>query len=227
MSSKKNLLSALLGAALFALPIAASARDYRPHVQPNFAPRVNTYNRVAVAPTSPIMKVHDRDDWRWGHHHEWHHDRDDWRWKHDRDGAWRWNQRSYYAAPDYCRRPPYVNNYYRPNYYQPDSYNYATPYYGAPAGGGVAMLMQKRDYAVTQYQLAMRNGNRVRAQDIGNEIRHLNQQIADMRSRGYGYGYSNNGAINNPYANASSNGYGYGNGGLSSFVGPLLGNYIP
>ena len=261
MKARKNLMSALLGAALLAMPITAAAHPhdgghnrapapafhpapaapaYRQMVEPraNFAPRIVAYNRTWMAPASPIVPIHDHDDWRrwrdrdddgWKHHR----DRDDWRWRdHDRDDGWRY-RRNYYGYRtlcdedgDDCRQVPRYRNFYRENY-QPDSYDYSPQYYGAPFGGGLASLIRERDNAQILYQQAVQNGNRVRAKHLRNDIVDLNNRIA--RARG-GYAYSGYGAYNTPYANpydnGYGNGYGYGNSNLDALIGPLLGNYI-
>ena len=129
---------------------------------------------------------------------------------------------------------------YPPAYYQ-RSYAAVPPAYGtygAPIGNGLAALMHQRDGAVMQYQMAMRRGDHTAAKHLANDIHELNGRIANLRGRGYGYsGYS---AINTPYVNnynyaqgygpgysgyGSAN-YGYGNSSLETLVGPLLGNYI-
>src|ERR1700719_3227062 len=123
---------------------------FRPDVAPraNFAPRVAANNRVWMAPASPIVPIHDHDDWRWrdrddGWKHR-EHEREEWR-EHNqyRNEGWRSRRENYPYRTlcdedgDDCRQVPRVNNYYyregyRPNYYQPDSYNY-TPQYYAPS----------------------------------------------------------------------------------------------
>jgi hypothetical protein len=239
MKATKNLMSALLGAALLAMPITAAARSHDGghnrgpapayHQMPAFRPAVAP--RVNVAPRSPIVQVHDRDDWRWRDRDDgWkHRDRDDWRWRdHDRDDAWRDRRGNYPYRTlcdedgDDCRQVPRYNNnlYYRQGY-QLDSYNYGPPYYGAPVGGGVANLIYQRNNAQILYQQAVQNGNRVRAKHLRNDILSLNKRIG-----GAGGGYSGYGAFNSPYAGNYGNGYGAPNDGFSSMFTPLFGNYI-
>jgi len=214
MKARKNLLSALLGAALLAMPITAPAYPHdgghnrgsapayhqasasRPaFARQNFAPPVVANNRTWVAPASPIVPIHDHDDWRW-------RDRDGDGWRHHRDrDDWRWRN-NYYRDRENCRiappSNPYANYYrqypnsYRPGYY-PQSYNYAPPSYGAsgepaygaygaPAGGGLAGMINQRNNADILYQQAVRNGNRVRAKHLGNDIEQLNKNIANART---------------------------------------------
>jgi hypothetical protein len=152
MKASKNLISALLGAALLAMPITAAAhpRDggnggrfnrgpapaycpvpaYRP-IAPRayFAPRANFAPRF-TAPRAPIVQIHDHDDWRWRNHERWEHrDRDDWRWRdHDRDDRWRSRRENYRYRTvcdedgDDCRQVPQVNNYYYRQGYRPNYY---------------------------------------------------------------------------------------------------------
>jgi len=277
MKARKNLMSALLGAALLAMPITAAAhpRDgghnrgpapayhqmpaFRPAVAPraNFradvAPRVAANNRMWMAPRTPIVPIHDHDDWRWRDRDGdgWRqHERNEWRWRNQfRNNEWRERRENYPYRTlcdedgDDCRQVPRANNYYyrqgyRPNYYQPDSYDYSTPQYnGAPYAGGPANLIRERDNAQFLYQQALRRGDRVGAKHLRNDIVELNKRIGSVGGGGYGYsGYS---AYNNPYASnyangygyGNANGYGYGNGyannGLDSIIGPLLGNFTP
>ena len=203
-----------------------------------------------MAPASPIVPIHDHDDWRWRDRDDgWRHrDRDDWRGRdHDRDDASRYQRGNYYGTrPNYgyrrlcdedgddCRQVPRYN-YYREGYYQPDSYTYGPQSYGAPLGGGMANLIRQRDNAQVMYQQAVQNGNRVRAKHLRNDIVALNKRIGGA---GSGYGYSGYGGYNSAYANpyasnygngygyGNTAGYGYGNTGLDSLIGPLFGNYI-
>ncbi len=179
MKANKSVLSALLGVALLAVPITASARshdDYRnrgpvaayhnvPAVaaRANFAPRVAANDRLFMRPTAPMVRVPARDDWRW----------------RDRD------YRPVYTGPVAAPYTPYVNN-YGPGYY---AVPYSTPFYGAPVLGGygapvagyVANLMRQRDNAQILYHQAVANGNRDRAKHLLNDIIGLNKQIARAR----------------------------------------------
>src|SRR5580698_3082097 len=110
MNPKKTLISALLGAALLAMPFAAAAQTIGSDSA--FATAIN-YQHAGIVP------VHDHDDWR-RPHRDWRwHDRDDGRWR-DRDD-WRshdgWRSRYYPAYGDDCRiaRPYYP---YREGYWQ-------------------------------------------------------------------------------------------------------------
>jgi hypothetical protein len=185
MKANKSVMSALLGAALLALPITASAHEdwrnrapaqtyhqmqvYQPMVapratlRPNLAPRIALNDRRWVAPAAPLLPVREREDWRWRHQ------------EIDRP-----------VVREHCAVAPPYNPYQYNNYrqgYQPEAYNYATPYYGAPAGGMLANLVHQRDNAQVLYQQALRNGNRDRARHLRNDIVELNKRIADAEQR--------------------------------------------
>jgi hypothetical protein len=231
MKANKSVISALLGVALLAMPITASARThddgrnrgsgpayhkmptYRSVVGPranfgtnfrtNLTPRVVANNRLWS--TAPIAPLRDRDYYRPVERY---------------DGP---------IAPAYNPYPnsygPYPNSY--PQTYYPQAYGPAPQYYdspvgGVPVGGGLANLVRQRDNAQMLYRQAVANGNRGRARHLLNDIIGLNKSIGHARTRGYGAAY---GTLN-PYANTYSNGYGNGNSGLGTLVGPLLGNYI-
>lgn len=177
------------------------------------------------------MPVRDHDDWRWRDRDDgWkHRDRDDWRGRdQDRDDGWRSRREHDSYRPvcgedgDDCRQAPRANNlYYRegyqPDYYQRDSYSYTPQNYGAPVGGGLANLIGQRDNAQILYQQAVRNGNRVRAKHLHNDIVDLNKRIANARNRGgYGAAY---GTFNNPLGSGTPD-------ALTSMMAPLIGNYI-
>jgi len=159
-----------------------------------------------------------------------------------------------YAAPYANYAAPYAN-YAQPQCAAAETgYAPMNEYYGAPAmGGGLAGLLRQREGAQILYGQAVRAGNHTRAKHLMNDIASLNRQIANAENRsgvraygnpglGYNAPYANSRlAYNTPYANSSlfnpnqysslfnSNQYGggYGNmGGLSSMMGPLLGNYI-
>ena len=217
-------------------PAYHQAPAYRPVVAPraNYAPRVAANNQLWMTPTSPIVPVRDHDDWRWRDRDDgWkHQDRDDWRGRdQDRDDGSRYRREhdNYRTVCDRdgddCRQVPRTNNlYYRegyqPNYYPRESYNYAPQSYGAPVGGGLANLIRERDNAQILYQQAVRNGNRVRAKHLRNDIVELNKRIASGEHR---TGY-------NSYNPASYNSYapsGYGTpDAFTSMMAPLIGNYI-
>jgi hypothetical protein len=96
--------------------------------------------------------------------------------------------------------------------------------YGAPLQGGLAGMIQQRDNAQALYQQALRNGNRVRAKHLNNDIVALNKRIGNTRKRdGYGAGY---GSFDQSYANNNRNGYGYPNSNLNA-LSPMLRNFIP
>jgi hypothetical protein len=219
-------MSALLGLAMLAMPVAAEAHswDYYRHRAAfpaynrtagfrsmvdrpmAFAPPMLADNRPFMGSAAPMMPV-----------------------------------RNYYggggcampAAPAYNAYAPAYNSYapaYNPyaNAYQPaympPAAGYATPYYVAPMGGGLASMLRQRDSAEYLYQLAVQRGNRVRAKHLGNDVAQLNKNIANARMHdGLGRSY---GSFNPQTASAYGNQYGYGNSGLGSLVGPLMGNYI-
>ena len=252
MKANKNVIPALLGIALLAMPITASAhpdhgRSYNrgnaptyrsvPAQRQYFAPRATfrpapmpqvnynaraNWNRATWMP-SPARRDYDRDDYA-------RHDRDDYR-NRDQCDISAYNQ----YRPNY-NQP----NYYQPNYYQPsyapyaNGYGYAPQYNVAPAlGNGLAGLIHQRDSAQLQYQMAMQRGDRVAAKHLRNAVIDLNKRIANAEYKGgvRSYGYSGPGlnAYNAPYANSygyNQNQYGYGSGGLDSLIAPLLGGYI-
>jgi hypothetical protein len=233
MKANKNVISALLGIALLAMPITASAHPnherpkytrgnapaYRsaPVQRQSFAPRATlrpapmpqvNYNaranwNRATWMPGPAPRIHDRDDYL-RRYRDYDRDRD--------------------YARDHCEMPAYNGyrqNYYQPNYYRPNyyqssyapysnGYGYAPQYNGAPAlGNGLAGLIRQRDSAQVQYQMAMQRGDRVAAKHLRNAVTDLNKRIANAENRGGvgAYGYSGLGAnaYNTPYANS----YGY------------------
>lgn len=252
MKANKRLMSGLLGMALLAMPMTAAAHShkdesrfnrqsapaYRPAPPPFRAAPVRPY--VATRDRGEWMRFnprgHDRDDWN-RDRDDWNRDRDDWSREHRFDGDrhfdrddYRWQNRGYrtgYAAPYYAPSSSYYPDTYQPYY---GGSAYGTPYYGEGLGGGLANLIRQRDNAQILYQQALRNGNRVRAKHLYNDIKDLNKRIARAGGNG-GYGYS---AFNAPYANTydynqglygyNQNSYGYDNG-LTSLIGPLLGGY--
>ena len=245
MKINRGVISAVLGFALLAVPITASAhtRDnarYRGRVaafrhmeafRPAFAPRANFAGREAglgrfwTAQNAPLATA---------------------------------PYRGYYGtAANYapvaganCPIPQAYNSY--PSNYYPQAYNSAAPYYaapnyaaplaamaaplagygapltgyGAPMGGGLASLINQRNSAQLLYQQAARNGNHTRAKHLLNDVIGLNKQIAGAEQRSGQSRYNTIGY--NTYApSALNNGYGYGgNNGFTSMLAPMLGNYI-
>jgi hypothetical protein len=242
MRANKSVISGLLGIALLAMPITAAARPNKDGGRFNrqSAPAYHPERTFRAAPMPGIVQAHDHDGWRNFDRHE-RHDRDDWNRgrRFDRDD-YRWAGPRFRDRDDYQwanrwnrDRDDYPNRgrYYRDSY-EPDSYDsgYGAPYYAAPVGGGLGGLIRERDNAQILYGQAVRNGNRVRAKHLNNDIRDLNKRIARAQgNRGYGYS-----AFNAPYANSydynqglygyNQNSYGYG-GGLESLIQPLLGGY--
>lgn len=225
MKATKNVMSALLGVALLAMPVVASAHprdDVRNRGPLPAYQKVAAFQPVTARPVilprrsviSPIVSVRDRDDWR-------RRDRDD-RWKHgDRDD---WRFRRGHDRDD-CP-PPRVNTYdyrngYQPNYYQRDSYDNAPQYQGAASDARLAALIHQRDNAVNQYRAALRRRDNVAAKHLANDIEELNKRIASVRRR---LDNSYRPVNYNSYApSASNNAYGTPDA-LTSMVAPLIGN---
>jgi hypothetical protein len=233
MAMKMNwsVISAMLGVALLAAPITASAHeDWRNRgparaynsYRHEFSPRANFGTNMAPGVAA--------NNWGW------------------RKGApWRNSYRPAVAPSCPVSAPynAYPNNNYQQGYYPqpynaapayyPQAYNSAPAYYGAPMGGGLANygaplqgglagMIQQRDNAQALYQQALRNGNRVRAKHLNNDIVALNKRIGNTRKRdGYGAGY---GSFDQSYANNNRNGYGYPNSNLNA-LSPMLRNFIP
>jgi hypothetical protein len=173
MKANKSVLSALLGVALLAVPLTASAHEdirnrapvpayHKVVVAPktNFTPRVADNHQMWMKPKGPAVRLPERHDERWDH-------RDDYR------------PAPRYVAP-VAPYNPYVNS-YRPGYYA-EPYNYSPNYYGAPVGGGLANLIRQRDNAQVLYHQAVANGNHERAKHLLNDIISLNKEIARARA---------------------------------------------
>ena len=222
MKMNMGVISAMLGVALLAAPITASAHeDWRNRgparaynsYRHEFAPRANVNENWAPRAAA--------NNWRWNDH-----------------DAWRHNYRPAAApAPNCAMTTPYnaAPMYNNPQGYYPQAYNAAPAYYPqaynpAPAPyvasmpGGMANLITQRDNAQMLYQQALRNGNRVRAKHLNNDVVALNKRIANTRNRdGYGAKY---GSFDQPYASANGNGYGYPNSNLNA-LSPMLRNFMP
>ncbi len=226
MKMNMGVVSAMLGVALLAAPITASAHeDWRNRgparaynsYRHEFAPRANVNQNWA-----PRAEANDS---------RWH--------RHD-GGAWRDGYRPV-AAPNCAMGAPYnsapmYNNqqgYYPQAYnaapaYYPQAYNPApAPYVASMPGsmpGKMGNLITQRDNAQMLYQQALRNGNRVRAKHLNNDVVALNKRIANNRNRnGYGAKY---GSFDQPYASANGTGYGYPNSNLNA-LSPMLRNFMP
>ncbi len=177
MKATRNLMSALLGVAMLAVPVMASAQ---PRYEVRNRPPAPAYEKVGVfrrqparplvvtrrAVISPVVPIHDRDDHKY-------RDRDDWRYGRDQDRA---------NCP-----PPRVNRYdyrtsYHPNYLQRDSYNsYAPPSGEIRSDERLASLIRQRDNAVLQYRAALRRHDNNAAGHLANGIEELNKRIASVR----------------------------------------------
>lgn len=218
MKANKSLLSALVGVALLAMPITASAHEHNYnrgntpayHAAPafhgvavpraNFRPQVAVNNRVWMRPIAPVAHY---------------------------PVAPAYNPYAYNYGPNYYPAP-YATNYVTPNCPLPS--NYAAPYYsapmaygtsayGAPMSNGLANMIRARDNAVIDYQRAVRASNHDAAHHLANDIAQLNKNIANARGRsGVGPAYGNFSMANSGYTTP----YGY-NSGLGSLVSPFLG----
>lgn len=210
MKATRNLISALLGVAMLTVPVVASAQ---PRYQARNRPLAPTYEKVTVfrpqpalpavvtrrAIISPLVPIHDRDDWRWRDR-----DHDSWRRGADRDR-------------DDCALPP-VRRYndYRPNYPR-ESYNhYPAPYAVNRADARLDSLIHQRDNAVLQYRAALRRHDNTAARHLANAIEELNKQIAGVRQH---IGNTYRPVSYQPYAPA-----GYGSPDFTPMVTPFLGS---
>lgn len=210
MKLNKGVISAMLGFALLAVPLTASAHDYWRNRAPE--PAYNSY-RQAFAPranfgTNPGQRFA-ANDWQW---------RDHWR------NAYRGNYGPS-VAPNCPVAAPY-NQY--PNSYQPSSYpqayNNGMPYGAASMPAALGNMITRRNSAQALYQQALANGNHARARHLNHDVVALNKRIGSARTRdGYGRAY---GSFAQPYASSYGNGYGYGNSNLNTFA-PMLRNFIP
>jgi hypothetical protein len=238
MKVNRSVMSALLGVALLAMPITASAHEDWRNRRP--APAYNSYRHEAAranfetrwAPRAAANNV---------------------RWRDARDAeGWRDSYYRHHEVPAMaanCPIAPSYNTYanpYRQQGYYPQAYNPAPSYqgyqgyneaplplqygqYGAPMNGQVANLIRQRDNAQVLYRQAVANGNRDRAKHLLNDMIGLNKRIASARAHGgNGSAFAN---LNAPYASNYGagnygNGYGYGGPNALSSMMPLLGNYI-
>jgi hypothetical protein len=238
MTKRKNILAAMVGLAMLAMPVSALAKDHHGGNWNN--PRPQAW--------------HDQ-----GNHNGWfknHGDRDDYR-----PG---WTGRNYYQPPVWHHEPDRDDyRYYRPtrnqepdeddNYSEGPGYyggNYGTPYYGKSLG---QLMVDRQNEYRTYISLLNRHDSRAANRYWQKVLHPTDQRIAALNG-GYvppaaaynnGY-YGNNGLVggllgnngyygnNAPYGNggyygnngySGNNGY-YGNnpmGGLGALVGPLLG----
>jgi Ni/Co efflux regulator RcnB len=247
MKSKQILMTALVGLAMLATPIVASAKDHkgdgRNYSHQSESRSFNVGNkheyrnqggngRWAAAPVAVR-----RDSNAYRHDNGWHN-------------GWRQNDGD---ADDYANYG-YGGNYGNRGYY--NSPAYVAPYYGrsgyASGGGGCAWAQHVRNvYARDRY-----TGHPAAARDLLPQLSRAEQSCGGAPNggagrglfsgfagapayqnygRGYnGYNNSNYGGYSQPYGNGYGNAYGngYGNGygnnygGGSSMLAPLLQQFV-
>jgi hypothetical protein len=227
MTTRKNILAAMVGLAMLAMPVRALAGDHH-HRDWDDNPRPQAW--------------HDQ-----GRHNGWfknHGDRDDYR-----PG---WNGRNYYQPPVWHHEPDGdEHRYYQPAWHHEDeedenynggggyygggySGNYGTPYYGKSLG---QLMVDRQNEYRTYISLLNRHDSRAANRYRQKVLNPTDQRIAAL-NRGYvppspgflggpvNWGNGNYNAY--PYGSGYNNGY-YGNngnnpmGGLGALVGPLLG----
>jgi hypothetical protein len=232
MTTRKNILAAMVGLAMLAMPVRALAGDHH-HRDWDDNPRPQAW--------------HDQ-----GNHNGWfknHGDRDDYR-----PG---WNGRNYYQPPVWHHEPDRDDyRYYQPvRHHEPDADDYSCDAdgddcrpvgsgnyggsYGAPYyGKSLEQLMVDRQNEYRTYiSLLNRHDSRAANRYRQKVLNPTDQRIAAL-NRGYvppspgflggpvNWGNGNYNAY--PYGSGYNNGY-YGNngnnpmGGLGALVGPLLG----
>ena len=244
MKSKQILMSALVGLAMLATPILASAKDHkgdgRNYSHQSESRSFNAGNkhefRTQRAWTpAPVVAVR----------HDWNENHRDWKtYRHDNGwhNGWRHNDGD---ADDYANYG--YRRYYRNRGYYYNRPAYVAPYYGrsgyANGAGSCAWAQHVRNvYARDRY-----TGHPAAARDLLPQLRRAEQACGGVpyarggRGLFSGYAgvpaYENYGGYNgyNNYNYSSYNGgygqpygYGYGNGygGSSSMLAPLLQQFV-
>lgn len=228
MKSKRSLMTALIGLAMLATPIAAAAKDHKGHdgtgrnYSHQWESRHEFRNQRAWTP-APVVAVRrdwnkDRHEWKeYRHDNGWHNG-----WRHgdgDADDYPNYGYRTYYGNRG-CYGPAYV-----------------TPYYGrsgyAYGGGACAWAQHIRNvYARDRY-----TGHPAAARDLLPQLRRAEQACGGVPYGGgglfggyagvpayenYGYNNYNYSGYGQPY------GYGYGNsyGNGYSMLAPLLQQFV-
>jgi hypothetical protein len=228
MKTNKGVMAALLGIAMLAMPMAASAHDYsyRGPVRPYQAyrpinPAVNFGSNFRAAPPVALAnRVYAPN-------------------RFYSPNAFNAPPTAYAPPPryyGYAPTPPVCAAGPAPSYamgapaYYPQPYGYMPPAmmngYGSAMAPGLANMVNQRNSAQYLYRLAMQRGNYDRAHHLSNDIAQLNKNIANARwHSGIGPAY---GSFNSPVASnyGYANTYGYGNNSLGNMVGPLLGGFI-
>ena len=233
MTTRKNILTAMVGLAMLAMPVRALAGDHH-HGDWDDNPRPQTW--------------HDQ-----GWHNGWfknHEDRDDYR-----PG---WTGRNYYQPPAWHHEQDEENyRYNQPAWHHEDQededYNEGGGYYGGGYGssyyggsGSLAQLMQDRQNEYRTYINLLNRHDRKAANREWQVLHRTDMRIAALNggyappAASYNNGYygnnglfgnglfGNNGYYGNNGGYGNNNGY-YGNNGnnpmgaLGALVGPLLG----
>ena len=194
MKSKQGLMAALVGIAMIAMPITATAGDH--------GRRGRSYEGTRFM-GPPVAGGRDHCELRHdnGNHFGWykHHERDNYR-----------NYNAGYACDDDgddCRP---VGQGYRPTGYgyqtMAPAYavpvTYQTPYYGSgysaslinPNLGGAQNLMAAKAQAQAQLQVALRSGNRGAIRAARRNLYAIDRQIARMNVRATGVPYARYGS---------------------------------
>ena len=253
MKSKRTLMTALVGLAMLATPIAAAAKDHKGHdgggrnyshqsESRSFnAGNKHEFRNQRAWSAAPVVAV--RHDWNedhrgWNEHRDWKEYRHDngWHngWRHndgDADDYPNYGYSRYYGNRGYYTRPAYV-----------------APYYGRRSGyasgaGSCAWAQHVRNvYARDRY-----TGHPSAARDLLPQLRRAEQACGGVPNGGRGLfggyagvpayenyggynGYNNNysGGYGQPYGYGYGYGNGYGNGygGGSSMLAPLLQQFV-
>ncbi len=202
MTTRKNILAAMVGLAMLAMPVRALAGDHH-HGNWDDNPRPQTW--------------HDQ-----GRHNGWfknHGDRDDYR------PGWTGDDHRYYQ-PAWHHEDEEDEDYNEGGGYYGGGYE--APYYGGSESLG--QLYQDRQNEYRTYQNMLRRHDSRAANRVLQVLRRTDQRIAALNG-GYapqapGYGnYYGSGYNNGYYGNNGYNGNNGNNpmGALGALVGPLLG----
>ncbi len=225
MTTRKNILAAMVGLAMLAMPVRALAGGHH-HRDWDDNPRPQAW--------------HDQ-----GWHNGWfknHGDRDDYR-----PG---WTGRNYYQPPVWHREPDRDDHYYQPmRHHEPDADDfscdadgddcrpvgpgyyggsYGAPYYGKSLG---QLMVDRQNEYRTYINLLNRHDSRAANRYWRQVLHPTDQRIAALNGGYVPPATSYNPYSEYPYGSGYNNGYYgsngyYGNnpmGGLGALVGPLLG----